>query len=109
MDGTLVIREACESNHVAAVKASLLVSAWTEEALMPKYTPSRSWSSTQSVSPMHTKPAHAKDVETMDAIIESMYAVISGACRAEAHLPGAHLILAVVRKGENAESSRAGR
>lgn len=75
---------------------------------MPQETPSRSSSATQGVSPPQTKPAHTKDVETVDAIIESMYAVISGPAGMKRDwdrfrslfLPDAHLILAVARKGE---------
>jgi hypothetical protein len=75
---------------------------------MPKHTSSRSSCLTQGVSLPQTKAAHAKDVETMDAIIETMYAVISGPAGQDRDwdrfrylfLPDARLILAVVRKGE---------
>ncbi len=51
---------------------------------------------------------YSKDVATMDAIIETMYAVISGPAGQKRNwdrfrslfLPEAHLILAVTRKGE---------
>ena len=75
---------------------------------MKKSTPSQSSSSSRDGSPPQTAPAHPKDVETMDAIIDSMYAVLSGPAGQKRDwdrfrslfLPGARLILAVAQKGK---------
>lgn len=90
------------------IAMALLPPAWTQEQQTPKSTPSPLSSPVQAGSPPQTPPAHPKDVETMDAIINSMYAVISGPAGQKRDwdrfrslfLPGARLILAVAQKGE---------
>jgi len=81
---------------------------WPEYPQMPKSLSSRSSPSTQGGSPPQTTAANPKDIETMDAVIDCMYAVISGPAGQKRNwdrfrslfLPGARLILAIVRKGE---------